>query len=213
MIKSWLDLPFFESGVFGDVQLALSGNIYLPESTDVFRALALTPIDKVKVVILGQDPYPTPGHANGLAFSVKEDVSPLPPSLKNIFNELVADQKCDYPKNGVLDKWAEQGVLLLNTSLTVLPRQPGSMSKIGWKCLISDIFIHLINNNPNVVYVLWGNDAKEYAEFLPRGYKKVVKSSHPSPLSAHRGFTGSKPFSKVNRILKKAEIDPIDWSL
>jgi uracil-DNA glycosylase len=213
MIKTWRELPFFRSQAWEDVQTNLSGKIYLPDPNLVFRALALTPPDKVKVVILGQDPYPTPGHADGLAFSVSEDTKPLPPSLKNIFKELVADTKCEYPPDGRLDKWAEEGVLLLNTALTVLPGKAGSMSKIGWHCLISDIIVHLINNNPNVVYVLWGNKAKEYAEFMPRGYKKMVRSSHPSPLGARHGFTGSKPFSKVNRILRKAEIEPINWSL
>ena len=210
---NWLDLKFFKSGLFKDIKLNLRGQDYLPAPADVFKAFEATPFEKVKVVILGQDPYPTPGHAHGMAFSVKEDVTPIPPSLKNIFEELVKDIDCDVPKNGNLNKWAEQGVLLLNTALTVEPRNAGSHLDRGWHNLASEVVTELARQKPETVFMLWGKKAKSYSDFLPRGYKNVLKTSHPSPLAAYRGFHGSKPFSKANKLLKASGQEEIDWSL
>lgn len=209
----WTDLKFFNSDLFKDIKLNLQGQSYLPEAPDVFRAFAVTPFEDVKVVILGQDPYPTPGHAHGLAFSVKSDVKPFPRSLQNIFKELVEDQGCPYPETGNLSKWANQGVLLLNTSLTVEPRKIGSHMGMGWQNLTMEVMLELAAQKPNVVYIFWGNKAKEYIECLPRGYKCVIRSAHPSPMSANRGFFGSKPFSRANEMLVNSGQEPIDWSL
>lgn len=194
-------------GQFLSLQMAAGIHI-LPESQNIFRALSLS-LDRVKVVIIGQDPYPTPGYAMGLAFSVSADVHPLPRSLSNIFTELQSDVGCEYPLNGDLSDWADQGVLLLNRVLTVSAGNAGSHRGRGWEQITASLIQHLVRNNPSVVAILWGKDARQLLPMCPEG--QVILSAHPSPLSASRGFLGSKPFSKANELLKRKDIEPISW--
>ncbi len=190
-----------------------AGKLILPPSATRFQALQATPPDKVKVVILGQDPYPTPGHAHGLAFSVLPEVKPLPRSLKNIYKELLDDVGVDNQHSGYLQPWAEQGVLLLNTVLTVEAGNAGSHQKRGWERL-TDRVIDTINGQPQpVVFVLWGGHAQKKAERIDSQRHLVIQTAHPSPLSARRGFFGSKPFSKINAFLREHGRDSIDWQV
>lgn len=175
----------------------------LPARPDVFRALSV-PLDVVRVVIVGQDPYPTPGHAHGLAFSVRSNVRPLPKSLQNIFKELEADLG-GTPTTGDLTPWTEQGVLLLNRVLTVRAGQPGSHRGRGWETLTEAI----LRATTPAVAVLWGNDAQTASPFFPTA--DIIASPHPSPLSAHRGFFGSRPFSRTNAVLLARGQQPIQW--
>ena len=185
----------------------------LPHSSEWFNALNSTPFDKVKVVILGQDPYPTPGHAHGLCFSVQPSVKPLPKSLLNINKELLEDVAVDNSHTGCLQPWAEQGVLLLNAVLTVVAGQSNAHQGKGWETF-TDAIIHAINEQcESVVFVLWGSYAQKKAAFIDTTRHCVIKSPHPSPLSAHRGFFGSKPFSRTNEFLEQAGKTPVDWSL
>lgn len=182
-----------------------------PDENQVFRAFDLTPLDKVKVVILGQDPYPTPGHAHGLAFSVAPYVQPLPKSLQNIFKE-VSDNFCSpIPESGSLEHWAHQGVLLLNTVLTVRSGEPKSHSNRGWE-VFTDAVIHTLNKQEQkIVFILWGNDAQKKIKLLNNPNHMVLSGPHPSPLSAYRGFFGCQHFKKANLWLEKNGIKPIDW--
>lgn len=185
-----------------------SGKVILPEFRYMFNAFFLTPYHDTRVVIMGQDPYPSPGpppHANGLAFSVNRGVI-IPGSLRNIFTELTSDLGISCPLHGNLTKWAEQGVLLLNSSLTVEAGKSGSHKDL-WAPVIRSVIHALNEKEPEVVWILWGRHAQEWQSFIKS--KKIIKSVHPSPLSAERGFFGSKPFSKTNRFL----VNPIDWSL
>ena len=183
-----------------------------PEFCNIFNALKLTPYSKVKAVIVGQDPYHGEGEAHGLSFSVQDGVK-IPPSLKNIYTELNNDLNIEIPNSGNLTKWAEEGVLLLNNALTVIKDSPHSHQKIGWN-LFTDYVIKMVNQKDTpVVFILWGNDAKEKEALITNPIHKVIKSVHPSPFSARDGFFGSKPFSRTNEYLKSNEIDPIDWSL
>ncbi|MEE3467025.1 MAG: uracil-DNA glycosylase [Eubacterium sp.] len=183
-----------------------------PPNEDIFTALNLTPPDQVKVVILGQDPYHEPGQAHGLCFSVRPDVT-IPPSLVNIYQELHDDIGCPIPKHGYLTKWAEQGVLLLNTVLTVRAHQAMSHRGKGWEHF-TDAIIDAVNAQDRpIVFILWGRPAGEKAARLNNPKHLILKSPHPSPLSAYRGFFGSKPFSQTNEFLKKNGIEPIDWEI
>ncbi len=183
-----------------------------PPKEDLFTALNLTPPDKVKVVILGQDPYHEPGQAHGLCFSVRPDVT-IPPSLVNIYQELHDDIGCPIPKHGYLTKWAEQGVLLLNTVLTVRAHQAMSHRGKGWEHF-TDAIIDAVNAEDRpIVFILWGRPAGEKAARLNNPKHLILKSPHPSPLSAYRGFFGSKPFSQTNSFLQKNGITPIDWEI
>lgn len=183
-----------------------------PRGTEYFTAMNLTPFEKVKVVIVGQDPYHGPNQAHGLSFSVKPGV-PLPPSLQNIFKELRDDLGVPIPKTGYLEKWAQQGVLLLNAVLTVEGGKAASHQGKGWE-EFTDRIIHLLNEHrENLVFVLWGSYAQKKGAFIDRKKHLVIESPHPSPLSAHRGFFGSKPFSKINAYLKGTNQMPIDWDL
>lgn len=175
----------------------------LPVPADLFRALSL-PRDSVRVVIVGQDPYPTPGHAHGLAFSVRPEVRPLPKSLQNIFRELQSDLG-GMPTNGDLTPWVNQGVLLLNRVLTVRSGQPGSHRGRGWETFTQA----LLEATQPVVAVLWGNDAQTARPFFPKA--AVIATAHPSPLSAHRGFLGSRPFSRINTLLLANGEQEIAW--
>lgn len=186
--------------------------VIYPDKYNIFNALKMTDYFDVKVVILGQDPYHGANQAHGLSFSVLPGV-PFPPSLRNIFIELTNDIKCDMPKNGCLEKWAQQGVLLLNAVLTVRASQPTSHSKIGWQNFTDEIIKELNQREKPVVFILWGNDARSKKSLITEKRHLVIESVHPSPLSAHRGFFGSKPFSKANAFLESQGIKPIDWTL
>ncbi len=187
-------------------------HVVLPPERDVFAALELTPFNRVNVVLLGQDPYPTPGQAHGLCFSVKPGIAP-PPSLANIFGELADDLGCRIPNNGVLVPWARQGILMLNTVLTVRAHEPGSHRHRGWE-VFTDGAIRAVNARRSpVVFVLWGRDAQSKKTLIDRTRHVVIEGAHPSPMSAARGFFGSRPFSKVNAALRAAGKPPIDWQL
>ena len=189
---------------------------YLPGPKNIWRALELTPMESVKVVILGQDPYPTPGNAHGLAFSVLPYV-PVPASLKNIYKELGTDVGFIPPKHGCLESWAKQGVMLLNTVLTVEAGSPQSHSKIGWEEVTDQIIRAIAAQKQNVVFVLWGKSAqvkkKLLGLYLDKNKHRVFESAHPSPLSASKGFFGTKPFSTVNRWLQEMGRDPVEWQI
>ena len=183
--------------------------VYPPEKL-VFNAFEKCPFSKVKIVILGQDPYHGEGQANGLSFSVAENL-PFPPSLRNIFKELNDDLGVSQPSNGNLERWAEQGVLMLNSTLTVRSGAAGSHQGKGWQ-EFTDSVIRILNDRKlNLVFVLWGAYAQSKADMISSQKHRVLKSRHPSPFSAYRGFYGSKPFSKVNDYLKLKDIDGIIW--
>ena len=183
-----------------------------PPPPAIFRALDITPFDDVKVVILGQDPYHGPRQAHGLCFSVPAGVAP-PPSLENIFTELASDLGIPRPTTTDLTPWAAQGVLLLNATLTVEGGQAGSHQSKGWE-EFTDAIIHLINDQKeNVAFILWGSYAQQKGAFIDRAKHFVLESPHPSPLSAYRGFFGSRPFSKVNEYLISTFQQPIEWGL
>lgn len=186
------------------------GKIIFPEKKNYFKALNLTPLDNVKVVILGQDPYHGPGQAQGLCFSVPEGIR-TPPSLQNIFKELKFDLQKEIPKSGDLSRWAQQGVLLLNSVLTVEKDKAASHQKKGWEEFTDKIISVVNGNRENVVFILWGSYAQKKAEFVDLRRHLVLKSVHPSPLSSHRGFFGSKPFSTTNKWLSSKGLDPIEW--
>lgn len=187
-----------------------AGTRFLPHPTLVLRALG-TPMAQVKVLIVGQDPYPTPGHSVGLAFSVDKGTWPLPRSLNNIYKELSADLGIPPAAHGELSAWASQGVLLLNRVLTVAPGAAGSHRRRGWEDVTESIITALAARKQPLVSVLWGNDAQRLAPLLEG--TAVIESAHPSPLSASRGFFGSKPFSRVNELLAAQGAAPIDWAL
>ena len=182
-----------------------------PSREDVFASLRTTPYADVKVLVLGQDPYHGPGQAHGLCFSVQRDVEP-PPSLVNIFKELRDDIGIPIPGHGNLESWARRGVLLLNTTLTVRAGQAASHQGKGWETF-TDQVIRVVNEKPFVVFVLWGAHARKKKVLIDTQRHVVVESAHPSPLSAHNGFFGSRPFSKVNEALRNARLEEIDWSL
>ena len=183
-----------------------------PPADDIFNAFHLTPLANVKAVILGQDPYHNDGQAHGLCFSVKPPVAP-PPSLVNIYQELHDDLGCYIPNNGYLNKWAEQGVLMLNTVLTVRAHQANSHRGIGWE-QFTDAAIRILNEQDRpIVFLLWGRPAQMKEKMLNNPNHLILKAPHPSPLSAYRGFFGSKPFSKTNEFLKAHGVEPIDWQI
>lgn len=186
-------------------------NIF-PDKKDIFNALKLTSFNRVKVVIIGQDPYHDDGQANGLCFSVKQDVT-IPPSLRNIYKELNSDLGCKIPTHGCLEKWAKQGVLLLNSILTVKAHEAASHRKIGWEIFTDSIIKKLNDSNKPIVFILWGNFAKSKKLLITNQQHFIIESVHPSPLSANRGFFGSKPFSKTNLFLEKQGIEKIDWQI
>jgi uracil-DNA glycosylase len=189
---------------------AAAGHQWLPESSQILRAFS-QPLDQVKVVILGQDPYPTPGHSVGLAFCVAPEVA-LPRSLVNIFRELQSDLGVDAPASGDLTPWAKQGVLFLNSVLTVGSGASGSHRGKGWEPITSAVIEALINRSEgSPVAILWGKDAQTYGSDFDSRF--VISSPHPSPLSARRGFFGSKPFSRTNELLRQQGLTPIEWDL
>lgn len=188
------------------------GKIIYPEHTDIFQALQITAFSDIKVVIIGQDPYHNPGQAHGLSFSVPIGIA-KPPSLLNIFKELKTDCGIEIPNHGCLTSWAKQGVLLLNSFLTVEKNKPQSHANIGWEQFTNAI-IQKINQHPEpIVYLLWGSYAQKKASLIDTQKHVIFTAPHPSPLSAHRGFLGCKHFSKANAFLKKIGRIPIDWQL
>ncbi|MFC4553798.1 uracil-DNA glycosylase [Georgenia faecalis] len=187
-----------------------AGRGYLPAGGDVLRAFT-RPLADVRVLIVGQDPYPTPGHAMGLSFSVQPDVRPLPRSLVNLFTELGTDVGAPPPSTGDLTPWADRGVMLLNRVLTVRPGAPASHRGRGWEAVTDLAIATLVAREEPLVAVLWGRDAQTLRPAL--GDTPVVESAHPSPLSARRGFFGSRPFSRVNELLVGLGADPVDWTL
>lgn len=192
------------------IEKAYQTDIVYPPRNQVFRALEECDLEKVKVVILGQDPYHQPNQANGLAFSVNSGM-PLPKSLVNIFKELRDDLGiCNI--DGDLDKWVQQGVLLLNTTLTVIKDKPLSHVNFDYNVIIENVFDYLNKYNNFVIFVLWGKVAQKYQNLINIQKHLILQSAHPSPLSAYRGFFGSKPFSKINHILMERGYQPIDWS-
>jgi uracil-DNA glycosylase len=188
------------------------GTVY-PPAEDVFAALRLTPLASVRAVILGQDPYHRPGQAHGLAFSVPDGCSPLPPSLRNIRAELLSDVGLASPPSGSLVPWARQGVLLLNTALTVREGMPGSHGGGLWSPVVDRVLAAIAAKRDPVAFLLWGRRAHDRARGIESERHAHVLSAHPSPLSAHRGFLGSRPFSRANVALVARDAAPIDWSL
>ena len=215
----WLDAigdefkkPYYVD-LYKFVKEEYSKNVVYPPSEDIFNALHLTPLKDVKVLILGQDPYHEPGQAHGLSFSVKPGMADTPPSLVNIYKELNDDLGLYVPNNGYLKKWADQGVLLLNTVLTVRAHQANSHKGRGWE-QFTDAIIRAVNEKDSpVVYMLWGKPAQMKKAMLNNPKHLILEAPHPSPLSAYRGFFGCKHFSKCNEFLKANGLEPIDWQI
>jgi uracil-DNA glycosylase len=217
--ESWLarlqtefDAPYMKTlKAFLEAERAAGKTIY-PKANLWFHALDATPLDQVRVVILGQDPYHGEGQAHGLCFSVKSGVRP-PPSLQNIYKEMLSDLGVTAPRHGCLETWAKQGVLLLNSVLTVEANQAASHAGKGWE-KFTDAVIREVNALPQpVVFILWGNYAQKKAAVVDAQKHHIIKSAHPSPLSAHNGFFGSRPFSKANDFLQSAGLQPIEWQI
>ena len=215
--QDWLNIlndscikNYFEK-IIDNVNKKYMDKVIYPERDNIFRAFNLTPFDKVKVVIIGQDPYHGEGEANGLAFSLNDDVR-ITPSLRNIFKELESDLKIKR-ENKDLSGWAKQGVLLLNAILTVEKDRPLSHKDLGWEKVTDYIIKYISDYKEKVVFILWGNYAKEKKKLIDLNKHFIIESNHPSPLSASRGFFGSKPFSKTNDYLIKNNQSVIDWSL
>lgn len=210
-------LPEFEADYMAQLRAFLiaekaAGKHIFPKGGEWFRAMDLTPLDKVRVVILGQDPYHGPGQAHGLCFSVKPGVRP-PPSLVNIYKELQSDLGIERPRHGFLEHWANQGVLLLNSVLTVEMAKAASHQGKGWE-RFTDAVIRLVNAKDDpVIFLLWGAYAQKKAAFVDTSKHLVLKAAHPSPLSAHNGFLGCRHFSKCNAFLESKGLAPIDWAL
>lgn len=198
-LMKWLDEEYRTKTIF-------------PRREDIFNALKYTPLENVKCLILGQDPYATPGFSHGLAFSVREGVR-IPGSLKNIYKELNTDLGCYIPDNGYLKKWALQGVLLLNAVLTVQEGRSDSHKGKGWE-LFTDKIIEAVDNKKSpVVFILWGNNARKKKDLIKNPIHLIIESAHPSPLSASRGFFGTRPFSRTNDFLISRGLEPIDWQI
>jgi uracil-DNA glycosylase len=204
--------PYFVALTQYIKQTIQAGKIVYPKGTDIFKAFELCPLANVKVVILGQDPYHGPGQAHGLSFSVQAGVAP-PPSLVNIYKELVADINCPMPAHGNLIGWAQQGVLLLNSALTVEQGAPMSHANIGWHTFTDAVINKVSEHSNNVVFILWGKFAQSKLPLINTSKHLVLQSAHPSPLSAHNGFWGTKPFSKTNTYLQAHKLQAINWQI
>jgi uracil-DNA glycosylase len=209
VLSEEFDKPYFKA-LTEFVRSEYQSKTIYPEGKDIFSAFDHCPMDQVKVVILGQDPYHGPGQAHGLAFSVKEGV-PFPPSLANIFKELKRDLDIPFPTHGSLERWADQGVFLLNATLTVQAHQAGSHQNKGWEEFTDAVIRTLANQRSNIVFMLGGAYALKKAAVIPDEKHLKLYAPHPSPLSAHRGFIGCGHFSKANEYLKEQGIDPIVW--
>ena len=202
----------YYKNLFQTVNQEYHTRLIFPPANDIFNAFHLTPLKDVKVVILGQDPYHNNGQAHGLCFSVKKGVE-VPPSLVNIYQELHDDLGCEIPNHGCLTKWAEQGVLMLNTVLTVRAHQANSHRGIGWE-EFTDAAIKVLNvQDRPIVFILWGSPAQRKKVMLNNPKHLILQAPHPSPLSAYRGFFGSKPFSQTNRFLEENNVEPVDWQI
>jgi uracil-DNA glycosylase len=214
--KSWkqrlaaeFEKPYFKT-LTDFVRAEYAATRIYPAGSLIFNAFEKTPFDMVKVVILGQDPYHEPGQAHGLCFSVNDGVT-LPPSLQNIYRELYDDLGVQPRQSGNLEPWAEQGVMLLNATLTVRAHQAGSHQNRGWELFTDAVIHHIAEEKENVVFILWGSYAQRKGEFIDPTRHLIIKSAHPSPLSSYRGFFGSRPFSKANDYLMKTGQTPINW--
>lgn len=211
LLRDQFDEPYWQE-LQRFVRDERSRHTVYPPHDEVFAALHLTPYESVKVLILGQDPYHGPGQAHGLCFSVRPEVD-VPPSLANIHAELASDLGCTPPGHGNLEHWARQGVLLLNTTLTVRARQAASHQRKGWETF-TDRVIQVVNDKPErVVFVLWGAAARKKGAFVDTSRHVVIQSPHPSPLSAHKGFFGTNPFSRANEALAAGGREPVDWCI
>ncbi len=211
ILKDEFSLPYFQQIVGFLKTEKAAGKIIYPPGPSIFNAFEKTPFKKVKVVLLGQDPYHNPGQAHGLSFSVPRNVA-MPPSLINIFKEIKDDLGIALPSHGNLEKWAEQGVLLLNATLTVRKNEPGSHSKIGWLIFTNAVIQKISDEMNGVVFILWGKFAQEKQALIDETKHAVLKAAHPSPFSADKGFFGCRHFSKTNAYLTKQKKDPIDWN-
>ncbi|MBU2973171.1 uracil-DNA glycosylase [Zobellia sp. B3R18] len=215
--KSWIpplsqefDAPYFKQ-LIEFVKAEYTQNTCYPKGKDIFAAFDHSPFDKTKVVIIGQDPYHGPNQANGLCFSVKDGI-PHPPSLINIFKEIETDLGKPYPQSGNLERWADQGVLLLNATLTVRAHEAGSHQKKGWETFTDAVIKKLSNEKQDLIFLLWGGFAKKKAKLIDENKHHILTSGHPSPLSANRGYWfGNRHFSQVNEILKNKGLEPINW--
>lgn len=211
-IKDEFAKPYYKE-LYSFVKKEYDTHIVYPPADDIFNAFHLTPLSQVKVLILGQDPYHNEHQAHGLCFSVLPDQPEIPPSLQNIYKELEEDLGCYIPNNGYLEKWAKQGVLMLNTVLTVRAHQANSHQGKGWE-QFTDAIIHAVNAQDRpVVYLLWGRPAQNKIPMLTNPKHLILKAPHPSPLSAYRGFFGCRHFSQTNEFLKQHGIEPIDWQI
>lgn len=205
--------PYFQNILAFLASEKAQGKTIYPSPELYFNAFKLTPLSKLKVVILGQDPYHGPNQAHGLSFSVPKGIK-IPPSLQNIFKELIADQQLtETPTNGCLENWARQGVLLLNTSLSVEAGKPQSHSQIGWQAFTDIVIQEISKNCKNIVFLLWGSHAQKKQTMIDQTKHLVLTATHPSPLSAHRGFLGCKHFSLTNKYLSKLGTNTINWNL
>lgn len=203
--------PYYKH-LYETIKKEYQTHIIYPDADDIFNAFSFTPLNRVKVVILGQDPYHGRGQAHGLCFSVKPDVG-IPPSLVNIYQELHDDLGCYIPNNGYLKKWADQGVLLLNTVLTVRAHQPNSHRGLGWE-EFTDAAIRILNSQERpMVFILWGRPAQAKRMMLTNPGHLILEAPHPSPYSASRGFFGSRPFSRTNTFLRENGLEEIDWQI
>lgn len=215
--KSWLNIlqhefekPYMQTLKAFLVQEKQAGKTIYPPSDQIFSAFDLTPFDKVKVVIIGQDPYHGEAQAHGLSFSVNKGIA-IPPSLRNIYKELVSDIGIQMPTHGYLKHWAEQGVLLLNATLTVRANEAGSHQKKGWETFTDEVIKQLNAQRNDLVFLLWGNFARSKKSLINR--HKILEAAHPSPLSAHNGFFNCKHFSQTNAFLVEKGLSPIDWQI
>ena len=211
-LKDEFNKPYYRD-LYRFVKEEYSTKVVYPPADDIFNALHLTPLKDVKVLILGQDPYHNEHQAHGLSFSVLPDQKDIPPSLQNIYKGLQEDLGCYIPNNGYLKKWADQGVLMLNTVLTVRAHEPNSHQGRGWENF-TDAIIQAVNQKDEpVVYMLWGKPAQSKIPMLTNPKHLILKAPHPSPLSAYRGFFGCRHFSKCNEFLSKNGLEPIDWQI
>ncbi|WP_400073356.1 uracil-DNA glycosylase [Zobellia russellii] len=215
--KSWIpplsqefEAPYFKQ-LIEFVKAEYTQNTCYPKGKDIFAAFDHSPFDRTKVIIIGQDPYHGPNQANGLCFSVKDGI-PHPPSLINIFKEIETDLGKPYPQSGNLERWADQGVLLLNATLTVRAHEAGSHQKKGWETFTDAVIKKLSNEKQDLIFLLWGGFAKKKAKLIDENKHHILTSGHPSPLSANRGYWfGNRHFSQVNEILKNKDLEPINW--
>lgn len=204
----------FEKAYFQDlvhfVKSEYQSHQIYPPGKEIFAAFDYSPFTETKVIIIGQDPYHGEGQANGLCFSVKDHIR-IPPSLLNIYKELQQDLNIPIPSTGNLEKWAKQGVLLLNATLTVRAKSPGSHQKMGWETFTDAVIQQLSDQKQDLVFILWGAYAQKKGAVIDRSKHLVIESAHPSPFAAHRGFFGSRPFSQTNEYLRSKQMDPVKW--